>query len=152
VKQLSCFISIKTYTSLSLLAETGDFARFASEERYAGYLGLTPSEKSSGDITRRGGITCAGNTQMRTLLVEAAHSMARGRIGYKSKTLRKCQEENSHQVIAYADRANERLRSKFYRMMRRGKKYNVAIVAIARELACFIWGMMNGCLAARPIG
>ena len=152
VKQLSCFIGIKTHTALSLLAETGDFTRFASAEHYAGYLGLTPSEKSSGDTTRRGGITRAGNAQMRTLLVEAAHSIARGHIGHKSKALRKRQEGNSTQVIAYADRANERLRRKFYRMMRQGKKYNVAIVAIARELACFIWGMMNGHMAARPTG
>ncbi len=152
VKQLSCFIGIKTYTALSLLAETGDFTRFARAEHYASYLGLTPSEKSSGETTRRGSITRAGNTQMRTLLVEAAHCMARGRIGYKSKALRKRQEGNSPQVIAYADRANERLRRKYYHMIRHGKKHNVAIVAIARELACFIWGMMNGCLTARPAG
>ncbi|MGI6121886.1 MAG: IS110 family transposase [Saccharofermentanales bacterium] len=152
VKQLSCFIGIKTYTALSLLAETGDFTRFARAEHYASYLGLTPSEKSSGETTRRGSITRAGNTQMRTLLVEAAHCMARGRIGYKSKVLRKRQEGNSPQVIAYADRANERLRRKYYHMIRHGKKHSVAIVAIARELACFIWGMMNGCLTARPAG
>ncbi len=152
VKQLSCFIGIKTYTALSLLAETGDFTRFARAEHYASYLGLTPSEKSSGDTTRRGGITRAGNAQMRTLLVEAAHSIARGHIGHKSKALRKRQERNSTPVIAYADRANERLRRKFYRMIRHGKKRNVAIVAIARELACFIWGMMNGRLATRPTG
>jgi transposase len=152
VKQLSCFIGIKTYTALSLLAETGDFTRFARAEHYASYLGLKPSEKSSGETTRRGSITRAGNTQMRTLLVEAAHCMARGRIGYKSKVLRKRQEGNSPQVIAYADRANERLRRKYYHMIRHGKKHSVAIVAIARELACFIWGMMNGCLTARPAG
>jgi transposase len=152
VKQLSCFIGIKTYTALSLLAETGDFTRFARAEHYSSYLGLTPSEKSSGETTRRGSITRAGNTQMRTLLVEAAHCMARGRIGYKSKVLRKRQEGNSPQVIAYADRANERLRRKYYHMIRHGKKHSVAIVAIARELACFIWGMMNGCLTARPAG
>jgi transposase len=152
VKQLSCFIGIKTYTALSLLAETGDFTRFARAEHYASYLGLTPSEKSSGETTRRGSITRAGNTQMRTLLVEAANCMARGRIGYKSKVLRKRQEGNSPQVIAYADRSNERLRRKYYHMIRHGKKHSVAIVAIARELACFIWGMMNGCLTARPAG
>ena len=152
VKQLSCFIGIKTYTALSLLAETGDFTRFARAEHYASYLGLTPSEKSSGETTRRGNITRAGNTQMRTLLVEAAHCMARGRIGYKSKVLRKRQEGNSPQVIAYADHANERLRRKYYHMIRHGKKHSVTIVAIARELACFIWGMMNGCLTARPAG
>ena len=49
----------------------------------------------------------------------------------------------SVQVISYADRANNRMRSKYYRLIRHGKKKNVAIAAIARELACFVWGMMT---------
>ena len=47
-------------------------------------------------------------------------------------------------MIAYADKANTRLRSRYYRLIRHGKKKNVAVAAIARELACFIWGMMTG--------
>jgi len=144
VQQLSCFIGIKTHTSLSLLVETGDFARFAKAHHFASYLGLTPSEQSSGENIRRGNITKAGNAEMRRLLIEAAHSIGRGQIGYKSKALKARQRGNDSQVIAYADRANERLRRKFYRMIQQGKRYNVAITAVARELACFIWGMMTG--------
>lgn len=140
MQQLSCFIGIKTHTSLFLLVETGDFARFAKAHHFASYLGLTPSEQSSGENIRRGSITKAGNAEMCRLLIEAAHSIGRGQIGYKSKALK----ASDSQVIAYADRANERLRRKFYRMIRQGKRYNVAITAVARELACFIWGMMTG--------
>ena len=50
-------------------------------------------------------------------------------------------------MIAYADKANERLRRKYYRMIFNGKKHNVAVTAIARELSCFIWGMMNDVIA-----
>ena len=78
------------------------------------------------------------------LLVEAAQSYARGQIGYKSKLLSARQEGNSPAVIQYADKANERLRRKCYRLtLSNGKNANVAKTAIARELACFIWGMMT---------
>ena len=152
VHQLSCFLGIKTYTGLSLLVETGDFTRFSRADCFASYLGLTPGEQSSGETIRRGGITKAGNKELRRLLVEAAQSIGRGRIGYKSKALKARQKGNDSKVIAYADRANERLRRKFYRMTKQGKKYNVAITAIARELACFIWGMMTNHLDVRQAG
>ena len=78
------------------------------------------------------------------LLVEAAQSYSRGQIGHKSKVLANRQSGNSPAVIAYADKANERLRRKYYRMaLKNGKKTNVAKTAVARELACFIWGMMT---------
>ena len=80
---------------------------------------------------------------MRTLLVEAARGICKGVIGYKSKALRSRQSGQSAEVIAYADKANTRLRSKYYRMIRHGKKRNVAVAAVARELACFVWGMMT---------
>ena len=57
--------------------------------------------------------------------------------------LRQRQQRNSAETIAYADKANTRLRSKYYRLIRHGKKRNVAVAAIARELACFVWGMMT---------
>ena len=63
---------------------------------------------------------------------------------HKSKELRSRQKGQSSELIAYADKANTRLRSKYYKMIRRGKKKNVAVAAVARELACFIWGMMTG--------
>ena len=87
-------------------------------------------------------ITKAGNTQVRRLLVEAAHCYNRGQIGYKSKDLKERQSGCSAESIAYADRANVRLRKRYFQFVRRNKNPNVACVAIARELACFIWGMM----------
>ena len=143
VKELCCFLGIKTHTALSLIVETGDFKRFAKGNIYAVYLGLAPGENSSGDKTRRLGISKAGNSHLRLLLVEAAQGICKGRVGHKSKQLRSRQQGNTAEVIAYADKANTRLRSKYYRMIRHGKKHHVAVAAIARELACFVWGMMT---------
>ena len=143
VDHLTCLIGIKRPTALAVIAEVGDFKRFALAEQFSSFLGLTPGEDSSGDGQKRLGITKAGNTHVRRLLVEAAQSYGRGKVGYKSKALKERQEGNPPQVIAYADKANERLRRKYYKMLFRGKKANVAKTALARELACFIWGMMN---------
>lgn len=143
VKKLGCFLGIKTHTALSLVVETGDFKRFAKGNTYAAYLGLVPGENSSGDKTRRGGITKAGNSHLRCLLVEAAGGICKGAVGHKSKALRARQNGNTADVIAYADKANTRLRSRYYKMIRNGKKRNVAVAAAARELACFVWGMMT---------
>lgn len=144
VSRLTCFLGIKTQTALSTIVEVGDFRRFSSAQHFASYIGLVPGEDSSGDSQNRLGITKAGNRQVRMLLVEAAQSFGRGRTGYKSKALKERQSGNPPAVIAYADRANERLRRRYYKLvLGKGKKTNVAKTAIARELACFIWGMMT---------
>lgn len=144
VKKLACFKGIKTHTALSVIVETGDFYRFATAEKYVSYLGLAPGENSSGEAQTRLGITKAGNKQVRTLLVEAAQCFNRGSANKKSRNLHERQSGNSAQVIAYADKANERLRRRYVRMtLSKGKKHNLAKTAIARELACFIWGMMT---------
>jgi len=144
VKKLVCLLGVKTYTALSVIVETGDFKRFANAGKYASFVGLVPSEDSSGEIQIQGGITKAGNKQIRRLLVESAQSYGRGVIGHKSKELARRQKGNTPRVIAYADKANERLRRKFYRMvLRNGKERNKAITAVARELACFMWGLMT---------
>lgn len=148
VKRLSCFIGVKTQTALSVIVEVGDFKRFVSADRFASYLGLVPGEDSSGDSRTRLGITKAGNTHVRRLLVEAAQSCARGRIGFKSKELKKRQFGNTPEIIAYADKGNERLRRRYYKMvLSQNKKPNVAKTAIAQELACFMWGMMTDNIA-----
>ena len=77
-------------------------------------------------------------------MIEAASGICKGAVGHKSKALKARQAGQESEVIAYADKANTRLRSKYYRMMRHGKKRNVAVAAVARELACFIWGMATG--------
>jgi len=144
VKKLSCFIGVKTHTALSALVEIGDFKRFAKAEQMAAYLGLVPGEDSSGGKHKREPITKAGNSHVRRLLVESAQSYTRGAVGHKSVDLRRRQTGNEPQIISYADKANERLRRKFYRMtLQNGANRNVAATAIARELACFMWGMMT---------
>ena len=144
VHKLECLIGIKTYAALSLIVETGDFKRFVNAQHYASFLGLTPGEDSSGMDQNRLGITKAGNCHLRILLIEAAQCYNRGQVGHKTRLLAKRQAGNPPSVITYADKANERLRSKYYRMvLKQGKKTNVAKTAIARELACFIWGMMT---------
>ena len=143
-EKLGCFLGIRTHTALSLIVETGDFKRFAKGNTYAAFLGLAPGEHSSSTSINRLGISKTGNAHLRCLLIEAAKSICKGAIGQKSKELRARQNGQSAEVIAYADKANTRLRSKYYRMIRHGKKKNVSVAAVARELACFIWGMMTG--------
>lgn len=143
VQQLQCLIGIKTHTALSLIVETSDFTRFTKGNVFAAYLGLIPGEDSSGEKENRLSITKAGNRHLRKLVVESAQGYTRGQIGFKSKDLKARQSKCSNEVIAYADRCNERLRRKYYRMIARGKSYNVAKVAVARELACFVWGIMT---------
>jgi transposase len=148
VKKLSCFIGVKTHTALSVLVEVGDFKRFATAQQFASYLGLVPGEDSSGDGQTRLGITKAGNRHIRLLLTEAAQCYGRGQVGFKSKELKSRQSGNPADVIAYADKANERLRRRYYKMvLGKCKKHNVAKTAIARELACFMWGMMTDNIA-----
>ena len=145
VHMLTCMIGIRTHTALSLIVETGDFRRFQKAEQYAAFLGLVPGEHSSSDNQNRLGITKAGNSHLRRLLTESAQCYGRGRIGYKSKALKERQYGNPAEVIAYADKANERMKRKFYHMvLKLHKKHNVAVTAVARELACFVWGMMTG--------
>ena len=144
VKKLGCFLGIRTHTALSLIVETGDFKRFAKGNTYAAFLGLAPGEHSSSTNVNRLGISKAGNTHLRCLLIESSKGICKGAIGHKSKELRSRQNGQAADVIAYADKANTRLRSKHYKMIRHGKKKNVAVAAVARELACFIWSMMTG--------
>lgn len=148
-KRLSCFLGIKTHSALSLVVETGDFTRFAKGNTYGAYLGLAPGENSSGEKVHRTGISKAGNSHLRRLLIEAAHGICKGKVGQKSKTLQARQKGNPADVIAYADMANARMRAKYYRMIRHGKKHNVAVAAIARELACYVWGMMTDNIALK---
>ena len=148
VNKLICFMGIKKHTALAILTEVGDFKRFPKASRFAAFLGLVPGENSSGEARNQLGITKSGNGHLRRLLIESAQSYTRGAVGHKSVELRKRQEGSSTRVIAYADKAGERLRRRFYRLTLRGHVHrNKATVAIARELSCFIWGMMTDNIA-----
>lgn len=144
VKKLCCFSGIMVHNAMSLITETGDFSRFGKAEQYAAFLGLVPGEHSSGDKQNRTAITKTGNSHLRRLLVEAAQCFSRGRAGVKGQALKKRQKGNTAEVIAYADKANDRLRRKIQKMkLKNNRPHNVAVTAAARELACFVWGMMN---------
>lgn len=143
VNKMACFKGITALRALSILVEIGDFSRFASASQFASYLGLTPGEQSSGSKRVTTGITKAGNGIVRTELVEAAQSACRGRAGVKSKVLKARQAGQPAAVIEYADRGSHRFVSRYYKLMNCNKRRNVAVVAVAREMACFIWGMMQ---------
>ena len=143
VNKLKCFIGIRAHTALSLIVETSDFSRFSKGNVYAAYLGLIPGDDSSGEDSNKLGITKAGNRHLRKLLIESAQCFARGQTGHISVKLKQRQALCSSDIVAYANKANERLRRRYYKMIGKGKKYNIVKTAIARELACFIWGMMT---------
>jgi transposase len=141
VARLCCFAGMSTHKALCHIVETGDFSRFAKAPSYSAYLGTVPGEDSSSTNVNRLPITKAGNRHLRMLDIEAAHAIGRTR-KTKSKALMKRQQKCSPEVIAYADRANERMRKMYLELSLR-KNRNIAAAAVARELACFIWGMMT---------
>lgn len=144
VKKLRCIKGIETNVALTLLAEIGDFNRFSKPTDFAAYLGLIPGEQSSGDKVRGTGITKAGNSTLRQKLTEAAKGYWRGRIGMKSATFKKLEKELPKEVTEYALKANTRLQRKFFNMTHvKGKNMNVAASACAREMACFVWGLIT---------
>lgn len=142
VSKLTCFCGIKTHVALATIVEVSDFDRFPNANKFAAYLGLVPGEYSSGNNINRLGITKQGNSHIRKLLTEAAQCYSRSIPGRTSAQLLKRQEGNDPKVIAYANKGNERLKRK-YRSIAARKAKPLAVTATARELACFIWGMMT---------
>lgn len=147
VEKLVCFAGIQTHTAVSVLCEIGDFKRFAKAEEFSSYLGLVPGQDSSGKTERYLPITKAGNSRLRLLLVEAAHGIRNSNPFNKSKRIKARQALASPEVVAYADRGSKRIKSRMSKLERNGKNANVAAAAGARELSCFIWGMMTGNIA-----
>lgn len=144
VNKLKCIKGIKTHTALSFVCEIGDFNRFKSADKFAGFIGLVPGECSSGNTERMLGITKAGNRHLRRLVVEISNTYRRGTVGRKSAVLKERQKDMPKDVVAYADKATNRCQRKYQRMMFKGKNSNQAVAAVARELCCFICGMMTG--------
>ena len=144
VSKLRCFAGIDTHSAMVMVTEIGDYSRFGSAESFSSYLGLTPGEHSSGKSATKTGITKAGNTHCRRILCESANALARSNPYKKSKRLLSRQMGMDPDVIAYADRGTSRIKKKFFYLRENGKHTNVAKAACARELACFIWGMITG--------
>jgi transposase len=138
---LRCFRGIDTITAISVVAELHDWRRFASPRALMAYLGMVPSERSSGGQERRGGITKAGNGHLRRLLIEAGwHYRHRPAVGER---LRRRRQGQPAPVIALADRAQQRLHMRYRRLLERGKPHNKIVVAIGRELVGFLWAALD---------
>jgi transposase len=146
---LRCFRGIDTITAIILLAELHGFERFAHPRRLMAYVGLVPSESSSGESVHRGRITKTGNRHARRLLIEAAHHsrhLPRG-----SVTLRRRRAGQPAWVIALAERAQQRLYRRYNRLvLGRGQVVGKAVVACARELSGFVWAVLSR--TAQPAG
>jgi transposase len=140
VSRLRCFRGIDTLSAMVLVTEIGDFRRFQRPSQLAAYLGLVPSERSSGNTERKGHITKGGNSFCRHVLVQAAwHCRYRPHV---SKVLADRQRGQPRDAIAHAWKAQLRLYRLYHRLAYK-KPHQVAIVAMARELACFIWAVMQ---------
>ena len=139
VHALQALRGVAAITAISLTAEIGDLARFSHPRKLMGYLGLVPSERSSGERTSRGSITKTGNAHARRLLTEAAWNYRfKARIGREALAR---QEGLSAAIRTAAWKAQLRLTQRFAALQSRGVQLNKACVAVARELAGFIWAI-----------
>ncbi len=140
VKNLQAFRGIKLLTAVGIAAEIGDFTRFVKAGNFMGFVGLVPSENSSGQSRRQGGITKTGNRHVRRLLIEAAWHYFNAPV-VASAALTQRRVGVSEEVIAIADRALRRLRKKCHDLQLRKKTGTKIVTALARELAGFIWAV-----------
>ncbi len=139
VKAIQAMRGIRLLVALGTIAELGDLRRFDHPRKLMSYLGLVPSESSSGQKRRQGSITKCGNSRARRLLIEGAHS-------YKHKAnisseLQIRQEGLSKEIIDIAWQAQLRLCRRYQRLMFLGKHRSVVVTAIAREMVAFIWAI-----------
>lgn len=153
VEALQALRGYRLINAASLVAEIGDPRRFASPRELMGYLGMVPSEHSTGDKVHRGGLTKTGNRRARKVLIEAAWTYARR---VKAACPRAGRQPPA--VRAIAEKARHRLSGRYRRLLARGKLGVVAIAAVARESLGFIWaiahaaGPTNSIDAGRPAG
>jgi transposase len=138
VRRVSCLRGVNTLTGLALAVEIGDWNRFTGNT-VGSFVGLVPSEFSSGSSRVQGAITKTGNTHVRRLLVEAAwHHRPRYRAG---AVMRARWDQAPPQARARGDEGNRRLHGRWVRFLERRKRSTVANVAIARELAGWCWSL-----------
>jgi transposase len=139
VAALQALRGIDVTCAIALVAEIGDFSRFDHPRKLMGYLGLVPSERSSGERTARGSITKTGNAHARRMLSEAAWSYRfKPRLGERA---RRRQEGLSPQVCTIGWTAQLRLTQRFAKLDARGVHRNKVCVAVARELTGFVWAV-----------
>jgi transposase len=139
---LRCFRGIDTVTALSTLTELHgiESGRFADPRKLMSFLGLTPSEDSSGERIRKGGISKAGNRHVRRLLIEASWCQRTAR--RVSKALQARRQGQPAWVIRLADKAMRRLHRRYWRLVNAGKLPVQANVAVAREFSGYLWSLL----------
>ena len=138
-RRLMCLRGLDTLSAAGLCAEIGDFTRFRHPEQLMSYLGVTPSEHSSGTQRRLGPITKSGSQHARRLLVEAAWHYRRP--PGVSTNLRRRQAGADPKIVALSWKTQRRLHHVWSRMEQRGKRRTIIAVAAARELAGFCWAV-----------
>ena len=139
---------IQTINAMTLLAELGDLSRFTNPHQLMSYLGLVSSEDSTGDKRRQGGITKAGNEAGRRALIEAAqHYRLPARL---TPSIQARQHGQSQAVRAIAWKAQQRLHGRYHHLKAKGKKTQVVVTAIARELAGFVWAIACTAVGKAP--
>jgi len=149
VERIACFRGFKTHAAMVLATEIDDFRRFDSPRKLMAYLGLVPSEHSSGARRRQGAITKAGNARCRHVLIQAAWCYRRRpTVGV---ALKRRQEGQDPSVIAHTWKCQHRLYKVFHRLAAKKPK-QVAATAVARELIGFIWAVMQNLDISRPSG
>ncbi|MCH4084479.1 MAG: IS110 family transposase [Olsenella sp.] len=139
VSALSGIRGISTLTAFSVAVECGDLSRFRSARAFMSFVGLVPSESSSGESVSRGGITKAGNSHVRRLLVEAAWHQERPLGPARAEAM--AASAPDARLAQACSRCNLRLHGRFLALRRRGKPGPVCAAAVARELAGFVWAM-----------
>ena len=137
MKAIQALRGVRLLVATGVIAELGDLTRFDHPRKLMSYLGLVPSEHSSGTNRRLGGLTKAGNSRARRLLVESAHSYRYA--ANISTDLQKRQEGLPKAIIDIAWKAQLRLCRRYQRLMKRGKHYNVVVASVAREIVAYIW-------------
>lgn len=142
VEALRCMKGIETVTAFALVVEAGVFSRFKSARAFSSWLGLTPSEHSSGEHISRGGITKAGNSHLRKLLVEASWHYTRAT---KERKRGPYDDSAPSAISNHAAAGVRRLVERRQHLVKLHKRSVVANVATARELACWIWAL--GCMS-----
>lgn len=139
VKAIQALRGVRLLVAAGVVSELGDLTRFDQPRKLMSYVGLTPSEHSSGGKRKLGAITKCGNGRARRLLIESAHSYRYpARI---STEMQKRQEGLPKNIIDIAWRAQQRLCRRYQRLLRKGKNYNVVTTAIAREIIAYIWAI-----------
>lgn len=139
VQFLCCLKGVDTLSALTLVVEAQDFRRFEKAAAFMGFTGLVSSEYSSGASIRRGHITKAGNAHLRRVLVEAAWCNRHRSITSRELAIRR--QGCPAGVLQIARKAQNRLHRKYWRLVNRGKSQSVAVAAVARELAGFVWAI-----------